>query len=171
MESRKASFRLPEFTLTVSLAVVAALVGWGLASGWWIALVPGLAYALAATAAYALSRLESKKLAPGAVAQASRVQVPPARSAPGAPAVVGAAAFHIVGARGTCLLGRRVGEVVLVPPGGRASLPICPAAEVVLQLAASGSAQGVKEWCCPIYDHFLVFKQEPQPLGSGKGNL
>ncbi len=68
---------------------------------------------------------------------------------------------QVVDVRGVCPLGRREGEVVTVGPAGSVVPQLCSPAETVLRLAAAASEeQEAKEWCCPIYDHMLVFRRE-----------
>jgi hypothetical protein len=69
-------------------------------------------------------------------------------------------AFRAVGGRGECPLGRREGDVVVVDAAGSITPEVCVAAQTVLRLAATAEDQReVKEWCCPIFDHQLVFQR------------
>ncbi|MBI2165063.1 MAG: hypothetical protein HYU29_01505 [Chloroflexi bacterium] len=147
------------------LALVVALVAVGVLTGWTIAVVPGLTYLLASGAAYYLYRQHLRERAQ--VSQTATIQAE-RKEAVGTllvkrPAAQAAAtlAFRVVGARGVCPLGHRAGELVLVGPGGETTPRLCGPAEAILRMAASESEpQQVKEWCCPIYDHLLVFRPE-----------
>ena len=35
---------------------------------------------------------------------------------------------------------------------------LCAEAEAVLRMAAADDSE-VREWCCPVYDHLLVFRK------------
>ncbi len=127
------------FTLFSVLAVT-VLVGAAFRAGWFIALVPGLTYLLAIGAAYLLYVSDRDK---------------------GGEASAVAAAFRVVDSRGVCPLGRRSGELVRVDPAGSVVPQLCPPAEAVLRQAViTGQEQEVKRWCCPIFDHLLVFERE-----------
>lgn len=129
------------FTLA-SLAAVAALLTVAFRADWTIALVPGLTYALAIGVTYALYRRY-------AVGRPQILERPAA-----------AVAFRVVDARGVCPLGRRQGDLVTVDPAGAVAPQVCPQAEAVLRMAAADGRLGVEEWCCPIFDHMLVFRRE-----------
>ena len=128
----------------VSLLAVAGLVALGLTTDWTIALVPGLTYALAITAAYAGYRqYVHKKSVP------KLLEIP--------------ARFRVVDSRGVCPFGYRKGDFVTVTRGRLVVPQLCPPAEAVLRLAAdTGEEANVQEWCCPVYEHLLVFKRELQ---------
>ncbi|MDA0264762.1 MAG: hypothetical protein O2803_11500 [Chloroflexi bacterium] len=66
--------------------------------------------------------------------------------------------FRVVASRGICPKGFVEGDFLTVPAGGPVAPALCPAAEEVLRLAAEDNSD-VREWCCPIYDHLLVFKK------------
>ncbi len=126
------------FTLA-SLPVVAAFLIPAFMIDWSIALVPTLGYLVALGAAYTVYR----------------------RYAGERTAVVELATrFQVVDVRGVCPLGRREGDVVTVGPTGSVVPHLCPPAEAMLRLAAAGDEQQAKEWCCPIFDHMLVFRRE-----------
>ena len=127
------------FTLA-SLPVVAALLVPAFMIDWTIALVPTMAYLVALGAAYTIYRRYAGERA-AVVELATR--------------------FQVVDVRGVCPLGRREGDVVTIGPTGSVVPQLCAPAEAVLRLAAAASEErAVKEWCCPIYDHMLVFRRE-----------
>ena len=57
--------------------------------------------------------------------------------------------------------GPKVLWTVSVGSGGEITPELCPHAETVLRLASTEDEQpGVRQWCCPVYDHLLVFRRE-----------
>jgi hypothetical protein len=134
---------LAEFFTFASLLIVAGLLTVAFLSGWTIALVPAITYTLAIGATYVLYRRY--------FSQEAEVSRP----------VASVARFRVVGARGVCPLGSREGDLVTVGPAGAVIPQLCPPAEHVLRRAASAGAEPeIKEWCCPIFDHLLVFRRE-----------
>ena len=67
-------------------------------------------------------------------------------------------AFRVIGSRGTCPVGRREGDLITVT-GGKVVPFLCEEAQAVLRMATTGP-DGSREWCCPVYEHLLVFKEE-----------
>ena len=69
--------------------------------------------------------------------------------------------FRVVGSRGVCPRGMKPGDLVTLSQSGSISPSLCPLAEATLRsVAASGTDPSEPtEWCCPIYDHLLVFSQ------------
>ena len=125
--------------LAVALVVAVAFRAGGL---WPVALVPGLTYILAIGAAYALYR----RYASEQVAASQSIRT--------------AASFRVVDVRGECPLGRRKGDVVSVDGAGSVVPQLCQPAVSVLRLAASdGERPETQRWCCPVYDHLLVFQR------------
>ena len=132
----------PELFTGVSLIAVAGLVALALTTDWTIAVVPGLTYSLAIVAAYAGYRQYVREKS-----------VPKALELP--------ARFRIVDSRGVCQLGYRKGDFVTVTPRRLVVPQLCPAAEAVLRLAVdAGDETQAQEWCCPVYEHLLVFRRE-----------
>ncbi|MDO8615469.1 MAG: hypothetical protein Q7T33_06990 [Dehalococcoidia bacterium] len=131
-----------EFILLASVLVAAALAGVAFTQDWLYALVPAMTYVLASAAGYGLwRRLQSEQQAIADTGATVR--------------------FRVVGGRGVCPLGHREGDLVAVSPRGAATPMVCPEAQAVLRLAAAnGGGQQVKEWCCPVYEHMLVFRRE-----------
>ncbi|HEU4759792.1 MAG TPA: hypothetical protein VFT91_07400 [Dehalococcoidia bacterium] len=130
-----------EFLLLASLLVVAGVLAAAfLSSGWTVAMVPGLTYALAMGGGYMLYQTLARERAQAAQAETVR--------------------FQVVSTRGACPLGRQKGDVVAVGPAGAVVPALCAPAQAVLRLAAAGQEQEVKEWCCPIFDHMLVFRRQ-----------
>lgn len=133
---------LAEIFIVASLAIVASVLTVAFLSGWTFAVVPGLTYALAVVVAYWLYRWYA-----GAEAEMTTPLASLAR-------------FRVVGTQGACLLGRGEGDVITVGPAGSVSPQLCAHAEVVLRKAATaGTRDEVKDWCCPVYDHMLVFRK------------
>ena len=131
---------LAELFTAASILVVAVLVTLALTTDWTIAVVPGLTYALAIVAAYAVYRQHTREKAAAAVLEQ------PVR-------------FRVVDSRGVCPFGYRKGDFVTVTVGSLVVPQLCPPAEAVLRLAAE--ADQPQDWCCPVYEHLLVFRREP----------
>jgi predicted MFS family arabinose efflux permease len=72
-------------------------------------------------------------------------------------------AFRVVGTRGTCLMGYGRGTLVTVDSAGGVSPALCEPARAVLRHAARQPLHEARQWCCPIFDHLLVFEREDQP--------
>ncbi len=134
---------LAEFATAFLLLAVAALLVPAFLGGWIIALVPGLTYVLAIGAAYMLYRRY----------RSEQAQVEPAAVA---------VTFRVVDVRGVCPLGRQTDDVVTVDLAGSAAPLLCPPAEAMLRLAAAEEEGESNQWCCPIFDHLLVFQREVQ---------
>jgi hypothetical protein len=130
-----------ELVLAGALLLGFSLVTLGLVAGWTIALVPGVTYTLALVLIYAGVRLYLS---------------PEIESSVPFEAV---AHFKVVGVRGRCLMSREEGDVIKVGPAGGVTPVLCGPAERVLRSAAGNSDAEVDEWCCPIHDHMLVFRQ------------
>jgi len=132
-----------ELFVLASLPIVAGFLTPAFIGGWTVALVPGLTYLLAVGMLYTLYRLYLAERAQVSVAAAAGVT------------------FRVVDARGVCPLGRRKGDLVTVEVGGPVTPALCPHAELVLRRAAIiGEEQPVQQWCCPVYEHLLVFERE-----------
>ncbi|MEE8465652.1 MAG: hypothetical protein V3S68_04190 [Dehalococcoidia bacterium] len=80
----------------------------------------------------------------------------PSISFPGASSPL--ATFKVVGSRGICPKGVVQGDFIEVTASGPVIPSLCPVAETILHLAAVDDSE-VREWCCPVYDHLLVFKK------------
>ena len=154
---------LLQVTVVAGLAVAISLVAWRAQTDATLALVIGLTFAVTIGAAYVMYRLEERSAS--SVRAVSRSFQETRRPAP-APTVVAAdvaVAFRVVRVRGACLKGRRVGDVVRVERGGQVSPALCSFGEATLRLAAADSGEpGAKAWCCPVYDHMLVFERQLQ---------
>lgn len=154
-------------SLLVAAAVASALRG----GGWPIAVVLAVAYGVAMGTLFLVNWRYAGERAPVprpvelSAWRTQRAVTPMAAATDGSPAAAvwadrpAASAFRVVGARGTCPLGYRKGEVITVGEGGAVSPHLCPAAEAVLRLAAAGE-DGAERWCCPVYEHLLVFQRE-----------
>lgn len=136
---------LPEVGTALTVLALAAIVAGAISAGWIIAVVPAVTYTLGVGVAYGVYRHYTAERV-----RSERLQQP------------GAQAFRIVGARGSCLLGRRVGELLVAGGAGSVEPEVCPHAAAVLKTAAADGREGVEEWCCPVYDHLLVFRRERQ---------
>lgn len=131
-----------ELFLAGSLLAVSGLLTVAFLNDWFIALVPAATYALAIGVAYGFYRRY--------VSREADVSKP----------VDSVARFRVVLVQGRCLLGRREGEVLTVGPAGAVTPPLCAPAEQVLRRAvAVAQEQEVEGWCCPIFDHMLVFRR------------
>jgi hypothetical protein len=133
---------IAEIVALASLGVVAAVITVAIIE-WPVAVVPAGTYALGMSVAYGMYRRYSNESS-HAAAHARQAE---------AHGVI----FRVVETHGVCPLGRRIGDYVTVRNGGTAP-DICPEAAGVLRLAARDGQ--VKQWCCPIYEHMLVFERE-----------
>lgn len=70
--------------------------------------------------------------------------------------------FRVIDTHGECPKGIRMGDMISVTGTWREVTPhLCPYAESVLRVAAmEDEVAGIGEWCCPVYDHLLVFRRE-----------
>ena len=164
METRKIPFGLAEYVTLASMLMVAGLVAAAVAGGWTIALVPGLAYLLAAGASYALYRLYAAEKAQGleqvAITTRRGEQLITPVDSFGEKASE-TAIFRVIDTHGVCTVGRAKGDLLTVDPAGSITPQVCQHAEAVLRMAAAANGEPeIKEWCCPIYDHLLVFRRE-----------
>ena len=130
-------------TFFLLLAVAAVVAGAFRVGGLWpIALVPGLTYVLAIGVSYGLYRRYASE------------------QAVAAQSISATASFQVVDVRGECPLGRRKGDLVSVDGAGSVVPQLCQPAVSVLRLAASdGEGPETQRWCCPVYDHLLVFQR------------
>ena len=157
--------RTAEFIFVLSIIVVVAVVLFGALNGWVIAIVPGVTYVIATGVAYLLYRQFVKERAStvDGVSIQTEVFVGQPEQVAHVPALAEAVSFRIVGAKGACPLGHKPGQIVTLSQEGHVSPQLCPAAEATLRIAATdGKGQEVKDWCCPIYDHMLVFRRQAQ---------
>lgn len=143
----------------LGVAIVAVLLWWMAQERLALAVTLGLVFSLTALAALAMASLErgrGKTLAPRAAPVAGAPAIEAPRSAPAAQAAL---AFRVIGTRGRCTLGRRVGDLVQVGADGRCTPGLCADAEATLRLAAKAKDAVDQRWCCPVYDHLLVFQR------------
>lgn len=132
---------IPELLVAASAAIVIALLAVAIAYDWTYAIVPAATYGLAIAVSYTLYRLYRRYEAEVTVPFESVVR------------------FKVVDTRGTCTLGRKTGDVITVGPAGSVTPILCTPATVALRNAAvTAPKTEVDEWCCPIYDHMLVFR-------------
>jgi len=165
MQDTRNRFGLAEIATLIGFLAVAIIVGIAISKGWVIAVIPGITYVLAMAAAYLLQRHFQAARASAAQLQAAarqpataRVELRPVVVPVQAPAL----AFRVVDTRGVCPLGYKKGTVVTMTTGGSVHPPLCAAAEAVLRLAAKEDPTKASDWCCPVYQHLLVFHREPQ---------
>ena len=171
----KLKFTLAEGLASTGLLMVAVGVTIAVMTSTPLALVPGITYAVAVLMAYMVYRhylsvrprdtetSETAKKGAGfrmdvhplletgwedesAVDSAEWIDMPPATY------------FKVVGARGLCPKGINPGDFMKVTADGCVTPGLCPEAEAVLNMAA-GAESEIREWCCPVYDHYLVFKK------------
>ncbi len=133
----------PEVLTLASILAAVTLSAVAIAYNWTFALVPGMTYLFASVAAYVL------------YAQLTRERAQAQEEA------AGVIRFRVVETRGVCPLGHQKGDLVSVGARGVVSPALCPEAQTVLALASRGDeAQAAKDWCCPVYEHMLVFRRE-----------
>lgn len=137
----------PELALAASLTFLAGLIVLFIVQ-WPVGLVPAASYGLAIVGAYLAYRLHERERARAVL------------RAPEESAVKQIVRFRVVDTRGACPLGRRRGDVITISPTAHPLPAVCPMAEAVLRSAAADTPD-VDHWCCPIYDHLLVFRREP----------
>ena len=133
---------IAEIALAISLVLVAALMALFVIE-WPVGLIPAASYAVATVGTYAGYRVHSRE------------QVDAARLAE----LEGESVkFRVVHTMGTCPLGHSTGDVIAVNASGSVEPVVCPEAAAMLQMAARDGH--VARWCCPIYDHMLIFRKE-----------
>ncbi len=134
---------IAELALAVSLAFLCGLVVLFVME-WPIGLIPAASYAVATVGTYAGYRVYSgeRARAPALLAEEESEPVK----------------FRVVHAMGTCPMGYSTGDVIAVSASGSTEPVVCPEAAAVLQMAAGDGH--VARWCCPVYDHMLVFRKE-----------
>lgn len=106
---------------------------------WPVALIPAATYGITSVAVYALYRQHAREQVRAAEAER-------------------AVSFRVIETRGVCPVGRHEGDLITVT-GGKTDPFVCEEARAVLRMAASERYDG-REWCCPVYEHLLVFKKE-----------
>lgn len=136
-------FGIAEFTLAISLIFLSALVVLFVIE-WPIGLVPTASYAVATVGTYAGYRVYSQERDRSAALPAKQETEP--------------VKFRVVHTMGTCPLGHSTGDVITVSASGSVEPVVCPEAASMLQMAARDGH--VARWCCPVYDHMLVFRKE-----------
>lgn len=135
----------PEILTLASILAAAGLATVAIAYDWTFALVPGMTYLLASVGAYLL------------YGQLARERAQAQEEA------AGVIRFRVVETRGVCPLGHQKGDLVSVGARGVVSPVLCQEAQTVLALASRDAAgEPAKEWCCPVYEHMLVFRRERQ---------
>lgn len=132
---------LAELLVAASAAVIVGLLVVALIYNWTYGLIPALTYGLAIAVSYVIYTryrdLEAESTVP----------------------FESVAHFKVVDSRGQCTLGRKTGDVIKVGPAGGVTPLLCAPAAFALRRAAADASRGsVDEWCCPVYDHMLVFQ-------------
>ena len=165
-------FTLAEGLASTGLLMVAIGVTIAVAASEPLALVPGITYAVAVGMAFLVYKhYLSIRPAPAATVEAEddyRMDVYPlletgwedelatdSREWVDMPA---ATYFKVVGGRGICPRGIVENDFLKVSADGAVAPRLCAEAEAVLHMA-TGDDSEVREWCCPVYDHMLVFKK------------
>lgn len=162
MKARRFRLGLGESIALASWLVVIGVVSAAAVNGWVIALVPGLTYVLASGAAYLVYRQNIRERR----SVATRIELG-IRHDEHLAAVKGntygtlakGGVFHVVGVQGVCPFGLRMGDLVKMDATGSFTPALCPHTESALRLAAATAQESrIRQWCCPIYDHLLVFQ-------------
>lgn len=135
---------IAELVLAASLVILGALVVLFIVE-WPVGLVPAASYAIAMVGTYSGFRLYTRERTEAAALQEVQDVAEPVM-------------FRIVETRGVCPLGHGTGDVIAVDAAGWTAPVVCPEATAMLQMAARDGH--VDQWCCPVYDHMLVFKKE-----------
>ena len=164
MKTGRATLGTVEVVSLAGLGLVALVVGTAVAEGFTVALVPGLIYVFAISALYLGYRYRlafpyrmanGSPIHPASWSGASVQRSDTAELSEKTEPVT----FRVVGTRGVCPLGHGKGMSFEVDPSGTVQPHLCAPAEAVLCSTAL-EGNGVREWCCPIYDHYLVFRRE-----------
>jgi uncharacterized repeat protein (TIGR04076 family) len=132
---------IAEIALAISLVLVLALVALFVIE-WPIGLIPAASYAVATVGTYAGYRVHSREQVHARLAELGSESVK----------------FRVVHTMGTCPLGHSTGDVIAVSASGSVEPVVCPEAAAMLQMAARDGH--VARWCCPVYDHMLIFRKE-----------
>ena len=171
----KLRFTLAEWVASTGLLMIAIGVTIGVMTSTPLALLPGITYAIAVGMAYMVYRhylhvrRDSATTAEAAKQNASfRMDGHPLLEAgwedesemdvPGLVDMPAATYFKVVGSRGICPRGVTQGDFLKLAASGAVTPSLCAEAEAVLRVAAKDNSE-VREWCCPVYDHLLVFKK------------
>ena len=169
-------FTMAEWIASTALLVAAIGATIAVASSSTLALVPAITYAITLGMAYMVYRhflnvrpheTETKEVAERGAA--FQMEVHPlletgwedelSLDSPEWVDLPGTAYFKVVGSRGICPKGLTQGDYLKVAANGAIAPHLCPEAEAVLNMAAKDDDSEVREWCCPVYDHLLVFKR------------
>lgn len=130
-----------ELLVAASAVAVVGLLVVALVYDWTYGLIPALTYGLAIAVSYGVYTRFREIEAESAVPFESVMH------------------FRVVDTRGECTLGRKTGDVIKVGPAGGVTPTLClPAAFALRRAAVDASRGSVDEWCCPVYDHMLVFR-------------
>ena len=171
----KLRFTLAEWVASTGLLVIAIGVTIAVMTSTPLALLPGITYAIAVGMAYMVYRhylrvrRDSVTTAEADKQNARfRVDVHPlletgweGESEMDVPEWVdmpAATYFKVVGSRGICPWGVTQGDFLKLTASGSVTPSLCAEAEAVLRMAAADDSE-IREWCCPVYDHLLVFKK------------
>jgi uncharacterized repeat protein (TIGR04076 family) len=130
---------LPEVVTMGSLLLLAALIVLFIVE-WPVGLIPAVTYAVASVGSYAGYRQYVRERSKAE--EGERIQ-----------------RFRVVETRGVCPLGHRTGDVLTVS-GADVAPFACPEATAVLRAASEADGDPARKWCCPVYDHLLVFEKQ-----------
>ena len=171
----KLKFTLAECVASTGLLMIAVGVTIAVTTSSTLALMPGITYAVLLGMAYLVYR-HYLNVRPGAVETAESVKkditfkmdVHPlletgwedmlATDSKEWIDMPASTYFKVVGTRGLCPRGIIENDFVKMSADGRITPGLCPEAEKVLHMAAEDDSE-IREWCCPVYDHMLVFKK------------
>ena len=171
----KLKFTLAEGIASTGLLVVAVGVTIAVTTSAPLAVVPGITYAVAVLMAYMVYRhyldvrpRDTEMTEAAKKGAEFRMDVHPlletgwedelAMDSAEWVDMPAATCFKVVGARGLCPKGINPGDLMKVSVNGQVTPGLCPPAESILNMAA-GTESEIREWCCPVYDHYLVFKK------------
>ena len=175
----KLRFTLAEWVASTGLLMIAIGVTIAVMTSTPLALLPGITYAISVGMAYMVYRhylrvrRDSATAAEAANQNASFRASSPSNVHPlletgwesesemDVPEWVdmpAATYFKVVGSRGICPIGVTRGDFLKLTASGSVTPSLCAEAEAVLRMAAADDSE-IREWCCPVYDHLLVFKK------------
>ncbi len=177
--SEKLRFTLAEWVASTGLLMIAIGVTIAVMTSTPLALLPGITYTISVGMAYMVYRhyLRVRRDSAAATEVADqnasfRVSSPSnvhplletgwegesEMDVPESVDMPAATYFKVVGSRGICPWGITQGDFLKLASSGLVTPSLCAVAEGVLHVAAADDSE-VREWCCPVYDHLLVFRK------------
>ncbi len=171
----KLRFTPAEWVASTGLLMIAVGVTIAVMTATPLALLPGITYAIAVGMAYMVYRHYLRvRRDIATTAEAAKENAPfrvdvhplsesgwedePEMDVPEWVDLPAATYFKVVGSRGICPMGVTQGDFLKLAASGSVTPSLCAEAEAVLRMAAANDSE-VREWCCPVYDHLLVFKK------------